>query len=408
MRYKHVIYITLFALTPSLLGSFFYEFVPFFGVKTKVFLTFFLLSLIMMFLTRYFVKKKKVCATNVLNLDEPSCADFEKRIHEYEFLDKQISKLNDVYTLFSEHLLSTIKFTEENITEFIKGLQHLYENTKKQTELIEDSVGSSENLIFVINKQTEHNEEMLDVMEDLIQQYQERLKMDIEHIKNFMEETKKLTSFMGSIKDIAEKTNLLALNAAIEAARAGEHGRSFAVVAGEIRKLANQTEEISKRMIDQIKVLSKRIEEELDYFENYAKENPFLEVLKNAKSSINEMENMFSSVGSNIKEIINQTYKQNTVVFQMVTDLFGKIQFQDVVRQKLERVIKDLKEVFEYNKALLKWLASPTEQEKPVEIQKLLDEFYQKYVMQSQREIHEKVVNNTLNEKTKAPKIELF
>ena len=354
------------------------------------------------------LRKKKVSETNVLNLCEPSGADFEKRIHEYNFLDKQISKLNDVYTLFSEHLLSTIKFTEENITEFIKGLQHLYENTKKQTELIENSVSSSENLIFVINKQMEHNEEMADVMEKLVKQYQENLEENLKRIKNFMEEIKKLTSFMGSIKNIAEKTNLLALNAAIEAARAGEHGRSFAVLAGEIRKLANQTEEISNRMIDQITVLSKRIEEEINYFENYTKKNPFLEILKNKKDSISKMEASFSSVGSTIKEIINQTYKQNKVVFQMITDLLGKIQFQDVVRQKLERVIEDLKEVSEYNKALMKYLASPTEHEKPVEIQKLLDDFYQKYVMQSQREIHEKVVNNTLNEKTKAPKIELF
>jgi len=149
----------------------------------------------------------------------------------------------------AENQTIAIDHTAQAMEEIANGVERISFNTENVNKEASDTAVHAEEGEAYVKRNVEHMETIYTHVNESDQIIQE-----------LNDHSGKITQIIAVISQIAEQTNLLALNAAIEAARAGEQGKGFAVVADEVRKLAEQSQTSAKQITDLVQEIQRKTE----------------------------------------------------------------------------------------------------------------------------------------------------
>ncbi|MFA5455740.1 MAG: methyl-accepting chemotaxis protein [Sulfurimonas sp.] len=248
---------------------------------------------------------------------------FKESVYQAKDVSMATSKESKLLNNIVEELtkngeLADGKITKINVlvSEVGTRLDAIEEASITVTEDLKQTFGVLDGFIHELDSVVKAIEDGSEHQQDLVQK-----------VSSLTEQAKNIKDVLAIISDIADQTNLLALNAAIEAARAGEHGRGFAVVADEVRKLAERTQKSLSEISANVNLITQNVIEISE------------ETLKTSKN----MSNISGSAQALISS--SQETKEN---LSITTDKSSDVMHQSTyIATKTKELIRDMDEIIE-------------------------------------------------------------
>ena len=243
-------------------------------------------------------------------------------------LRELVGNIQTVSSTLASHSLqlsSTTEETTQSLTQVVTTINEMAQGNSEQASMVQESTEAITKVNNIVSEATIKTEGASNKAKETLELAKEGQRA-IERQSQKIEENNKYTNavgksiqqlatmadeirnIIGAINSIAEQTNLLALNASIEAARAGDAGLGFAVVAEEIRKLAEQSSNSTKKIEDIVNSINDRVNETVNNM-NQARESVLV-----MESSAEDTKESFNKIFTSITELAQIAYDVSTAL----------------------------------------------------------------------------------------------